>query len=115
MKKRGIDVMLISSDGQMHHRGYLRYVSYWRTPSWEDYMIFPVDGEPAFFTHYTLRARWAREVYGIEDARSPSVGARQDAYVPYMVEEIKKHKPRAVGLASSQTMSGEFYSALMKE
>ena len=113
MRKRGIDVLLIASDGQMHHRGYLRYLSYWRTPSWEDYMVFPLEGEPTFFTHYTLRARWANEIYGIKDSRSPSVGARHDTYVPYVVEELKKRKPHTIGLASSQTMSGEFYKDLV--
>jgi len=115
MRRDGIDVLLVGSDGQHHHRGYLRYLLSWRTPSWEDYLIFPLDGEPTFFTHYSLRARWAREVFGIKDARSPPVGARHDTYVPHIVEEIEKHKPTTVGLASMQTLSGEFYAALARE
>jgi len=96
MAKRDLDLLLVAADMNIHKRGHVRYVSGYCTIDYYSYVLFPREGELAFFGHYRGYARWARVLTGITKSGFTPFGEEQEVgghHVLKMIEDYKTTAP----------------------
>jgi Xaa-Pro aminopeptidase len=110
MEEWGLDALLLASLGHHNQRGPVRYVSNWRSPTFSDYVLFPLRGEMTLCTHYPKYVELAREYCGVESAVATPYGEEDSAVIARLLSEwgVKR-----LGLVSPATMSAKFHQALM--
>ena len=111
MEERGIDVLLVSSNGEVNERGKLRYISYWPTVMFDNYIILPKRGEMKYFGHYGLDANLVKEKCGIKETYYPPYGENPG---PHIANLIKKLNPKRIGLCGTRNLTAYVYRALVK-
>jgi Xaa-Pro aminopeptidase len=111
MEERGIDVLLVSSSSDLSERGKLRYVSYWTTELFDNYVILPKRGEIKYFGHYGLDANLVKEKCGIKETYNPPFGENPG---PFIADLIRGLFPKRVGLCGTKNLTASVYRALIE-
>lgn len=74
MRATGIDCLVVCAiGGSWFHEGNVRYFvgDLFKNQSHDEYVLFPVEGEPTFVLTYAFRVPWARKSW-ISDVRAPA-------------------------------------------
>ncbi len=104
MRKRNLEVLLVSGFRFVAATGYLRYLTNWAEPFHGEVFLFPLEGTPTFLARTSERVLVMKQFLGLE-AIAGSTGA-QTAQV------LKKRGFKRVGLCGLKTMIAEFYLQL---
>jgi len=110
MAEAGIDVLLLASLGHDNQRGPVRYVSNWRSPTFSDYVLLPLQGEMTLCTHYPKYVDLAREHCGVQSAVATPYG-QEDADV--IARLLADWGLKRLGLVGPATMSARFHQSLL--
>ena len=113
MAKRDLDLLLVAADMNIHKRGHVRYVSGYCTIDYYSYVLFPREGELAFFGHYRGYARWARVLTGITKSGFTPFGEEQEVGGPHVLKLVRDYKPKRLGLVGAYTMPPCLYQTLV--
>lgn len=111
MEERAIDVLLVSSTGELTERGKVRYLTYVPTVSADSYVILPKSGEMKFFSHYAIESEFAKEKYGIKDTHHAPFGENPG---PYIAKLIKGLNPKKIGLCGTGNLAASIYRPLIE-
>ncbi len=92
MAERGIDCLVVCAmDGSVRHEANVRYFvgEFYKNQSFDEYVIFPKEGDPCFILTYAFRTAWAKTSW-IQDVRAPEDFAGKD---PRFLDDPKKVLP----------------------
>ncbi len=87
MAGAGYDVLLFASLGHDNQRGPVRYVSNWRSPTFYDYALLPLEGEMTLCTHYPKYVDLARGRCGVEKAVATPYGQEDSAVIAKLLAD----------------------------
>ncbi len=110
MAGAGYDVLLFASLGHDNQRGPVRYVSNWRSPTFSDYALLPLEGEMTLCTHYPKYVDLARGRCGVEKAVATPYGQEDSAVIAKLLADWGAKR---LGLVSPATMSAAFHQSLL--
>jgi Xaa-Pro aminopeptidase len=113
MRERGLDLLLIAADMNIHKRGHVRYMTGYCTMDYYSYVLFPLEGEITFYGHYRGYARWAKALCGITKSAFTPFGEEEEVGASHVVKLIKDMKPKSVGLVGGYTIPTVLYKALV--
>ncbi len=113
MRARGLDLLLIGADMNIHKRGYVRYMTGYCTTDYYSYVLFPLEGEITFYGHYRGYARWARALCGITKSAFTPFGEEEEVGASHVVNLIKEMKPKSVGLVGGYTIPTVLFRTLV--
>ena len=125
MAKQGYDALLVSGQGMFTGRGHLRYVTNWSQPQFEEYFLFPLQGEGIYFSRYVNRANVQKKLlklnvmapgYGLGWNAGDEDNAKFSVTIPpnAVVGKIKELNLKSIGLCGPENMSGDFYVGLIE-
>lgn len=93
MVKQGIDCLVVCALGlSPFHEGNVRYLigDTFKNQSHDEYVIFPLEGEPTFVLSYGFRAPWARRNTWIKNIKAPADVRGKDMKVLPIIDPIKE-------------------------
>ncbi|MDO4785586.1 MAG: M24 family metallopeptidase [Fretibacterium sp.] len=114
MADAGVDVLVTGASAQMEFRGALRYLANYVLPVFEEYLVLPLTGAVALFTHDAAGADYAAR-YGATDEVRIVPGHEYNSDPGRCVAEyVRSFGPGRVGLAGQAGLSANFYLSLLR-
>ena len=114
MAEAGVDVLVTGASAQMEFRGTLRYLANYVLPVFEEYLVLPLTGAVALFTHDAAGADYAAR-YGVTDEVRIVPGHEYNSDPGRCVAEyVRSFGPGRVGLAGQAGLSANFYLSLLR-
>lgn len=107
MEQAGLTLLLVSGVRFMSGSGYLRYLSNWAEHFSGESMLFPLKGEPVFFSRTRERANLVESSVGMK----ATVGSTADV----VASHIRNMGPQKMGICGLKSMMADFYVQLTKE
>lgn len=112
MAELGVDVFVSGGSAQIDSRGIVRYFLDYYIPVFEEYMVIPLNGPVTFFPHDFAGASYAATLPVIEEIITVPTGIIPANLVS---DNIKKYKPKKIGVANLSGLSYNFINQLRTE
>ncbi|MDD4781489.1 MAG: hypothetical protein PHT02_12935, partial [Tissierellia bacterium] len=112
MAELGVDVFVSGGSAQIDSRGIVRYFLDYYIPVFEEYMVIPLKGPVTFFPHDFAGASYAATLPVIEEIITVPTGIIPANLVS---DNIKKYKPKKIGVANLSGLSYNFINQLRTE
>jgi len=112
MARAGADVLIAGASAQLDMRGAIRYITGYRVPVFEEFLVMPLNGPVMFFAHDASDADYAAHQCVIDDIQtmpSPSFNGDRGGFIAAYVNTLK---PKRVAVIGFLGMSARFYNTL---
>ncbi len=111
MSIEGLDAIVVVGNSQINQKGFVKYLTNYRSIIYNLAVIFPIDGEPRFLVPSPLQKYWAGKDLWIPYVdEAPKLGEGLAKHLREMGLSIAK-----IGLINEAIMPAQAYSSLLKE
>lgn len=111
MSAEGLDALVVVGNAQMNQKGFVRYLSNYRSIIYNLAVIFPLNGEPRFLVPSPLQNYWAGRCAWIPYiSQTPKLGEGLTKHI----QDMGLSKAR-IGIINKDIMSAQAHSSLLEE
>ncbi len=111
MVKQSIDALVVIGNAQINQKGFVKYLTNYRSILYNLVVIFPLEGEPRLFVPSPVQQYWAHLLSWIPDVREEVPGVAES--VVKGLEDMGLSRGK-LGLINDRIMPADIYRSLVK-
>jgi Xaa-Pro aminopeptidase len=110
MVKRGLDALVVISDAQINQKGFVKYVTNYRSILYNLVVVFPLEGEPRLLVPSPVQQYWANLLSWIPDVREEVPGVAES--IVKSIEDMGLSRAK-LGLINDKIMPADVYRSFV--
>jgi Xaa-Pro aminopeptidase len=110
MVKQGLDALVVIGNAQINQKGFVKYLTNYRSILYNLIVIFPLDGEPRLLVPSPVQQYWANLLSWIPDVREEVPGVAES--IVKNLEDIGLSRAK-LGLINDKIMPADIYRSLV--